>query len=82
MAAPHAPKKQVGRPKGEPSTIVNIRLPLTLVSRLDRHVDWVEAHCGVSTNRGTLTRRALQMFLDMHEEPRASGKPMYTYDQL
>jgi hypothetical protein len=82
MAEQSTPKKQVGRPKGEPSTIVNIRLPLTLVARLDRHVDWVEVHSGVSTNRGTLTRRALQMFLDMHEDPRESGKPLYTYDQL
>ena len=33
-------KKKVGRPKGEPSTIVNIRLPLAQVARLDRHVQW------------------------------------------
>jgi hypothetical protein len=70
-------KKQVGRPKGEPSTIVNIRLPLTLLARLDRHVDWVEAHTRVSTNRGTLMRWALQTFLDMHEDSRESGKPSY-----
>ena len=30
-------KKSVGRPKGEPSTIVNVRLPLTLVAELDRY---------------------------------------------
>lgn len=82
MAEKSVPKKKVGRPKGEPSTIVNIRLPLTLVARLDRHVDWVEVHSGVSTNRGTLTRRALQMFLDMHEDPHHPGKPLYNYDQL
>ena len=29
-------KKPVGRPKGAPSTIVNVRLPLTLVAQLDR----------------------------------------------
>ena len=29
-------KKPAGRPKGEPSTIVNVRLPLTLVAQLDR----------------------------------------------
>jgi hypothetical protein len=28
-------KKPAGRPKGEPSTIVNVRLPLTLVAALD-----------------------------------------------
>jgi len=32
-------KKPAGRPKGEPSTIVNVRLPLTLVAALDRYLD-------------------------------------------
>jgi len=31
-------KKPAGRPKGEPSTIVNLRLPLTLVAELDRYL--------------------------------------------
>ena len=78
----NVPTKKVGRPKGKPSTIVNIRLPIPLVARLDRHVDWVETHSGVSTNRGTLTRRAVQMFLDMHEDPHEPGKPLYSRDQL
>jgi hypothetical protein len=72
-------KKTVGRPKGEPSTIVNIRLPLAQVARLDRHVDWVESHTRVSTNRGTLMRWALQLFLEMHEDPREPGKPLYKH---
>jgi len=72
-------KKTVGRPKGEPSTIVNIRLPLAQVARLDRHVDWVESHTRVSTNRGTLMRWALQLFLEMHEDPREPGKPLYEH---
>ena len=32
-------KLPVGRPKGAPSTIVNVRLPLTLVAELDRYLD-------------------------------------------
>jgi len=32
-------KKPVGRPKSAPSTIVNVRLPLTLVAELDRYLD-------------------------------------------
>ena len=82
MAEQSISKKKVGRPRGEPSTIVNIRLPLTLVARLDRHVDWVEAHSGVRTNRGTVTRRALQRFLDRHEDPHSPGKPWYNCYQL
>jgi hypothetical protein len=33
------PKNPVGRPRGAPSTIVNVRLPLTLVARLDRYLN-------------------------------------------
>jgi hypothetical protein len=44
-------QKSVGRPKGDASTIVNVRLPLTLVAQLDRYLDWLERgrvplHCG------------------------------------
>jgi len=28
--------RRVGRPKGEDSTVVNVRLPVSLVQRLDR----------------------------------------------
>ena len=35
-------KKPVGRPKGAPSTIVNVRLPLTLVVQLDRYLDHLD----------------------------------------
>lgn len=58
--------RPVGRPKSAPSTIVNVRLPLDLVAQLDRYLDWVETHTGKSGNRGTLTRRALQEFLERH----------------
>lgn len=33
------PRKKAGRPKGPPSTIVNLRLPLELLARLDRYTD-------------------------------------------
>ena len=32
-------KQPVGRPKGVPSMIVNVRLPLPLVAALDRYLD-------------------------------------------
>ena len=59
-------KNPVGRPRGEPSTIVNVRLPLSTLAQLDRYVDWVETRTGKSTNRSTITRRALQEFLARH----------------
>jgi hypothetical protein len=65
-------KKPAGRPKGEPSTIVNVRLPLTLVAALDRYLDRLEGQTGLKANRGMIARRALELFLASHavESPR------------
>jgi hypothetical protein len=59
-------KKPVGRPKGEPSTIVNVRLPLALVAQLDRYLDRLEWQTGLKANRGMIARRALELFLASH----------------
>ena len=59
-------KKPVGRPKGAPSTLVNVRLPLTLVAQLDRYLDRLERQTGLKANRGMITRRALECFLASH----------------
>ena len=40
-----AAKQPAGRPKGVPSTIVNVRLPLPLVAALDRYLDRLERSC-------------------------------------
>ena len=60
-------KKPAGRPKGEPSTIVNVRLPVALLARLDRYLDRLEVHTGLKANRGMIARRALELFLETHE---------------
>ena len=69
-------KKPAGRPKGAPSTIVNVRLPLTLVAALDRYLDRLERQTGLKANRGMITRRALELFLASHaaEDPRGGQK--------
>ena len=54
-----APKNPVGRPRGAPSTIVNVRLP--------RYLDRLEVQTGRKVNRGTITRRALELFLETRE---------------
>ena len=59
-------KKPVGRPKSAPSTIVNVRLPLTLVAALDRYLDQLEQQTGLKANRGMIARRALALFLASH----------------
>ena len=67
-------KKPVGRPKGEPSTIVNVRLPLLLVAQLDRYLDRLERQTGLKANRGMITRRALELFLASHSAEEATAR--------
>ncbi len=66
----HTPQKKAGRPKGPPSTIVNLRLPLDLLAQLDRYIDRLEVQTGLKANRGMIARRALELFL----ETRSPGK--------
>ena len=67
-------KPSVGRPKGEPSTIVNVRLPLTLVAELDRYLDRLESQTGLKANRGMIARRALALFLASHASAEATAR--------
>ena len=67
-------KQPVGRPKGEPSTIVNVRLPLTLVAELDRYLDRLEGQTGLKANRGMIARRALELFLASHASTDATAR--------
>jgi hypothetical protein len=60
-------KHSVGRPKGEPATVVNVRIPLSLVERLDRYLDKLETETGLATNRGALIRHAVKVFLQSKE---------------
>jgi hypothetical protein len=61
------PRKKAGRPPGPPSTIINLRIPVALVARLDRYIDYLETHTGLKAHRGMITRRALELFLETHE---------------
>ena len=64
----------MGRPKGEPSTIVNVRLPLLLVAQLDRYLDRLERPTGLKANRGMITRRALELFLAVRSAEEATAR--------
>jgi len=57
-------RKKVGRPKGEDSVVVNVRVPVSLLARLNRYVDRMELRTGVSVNRGMVMRNALKAFLE------------------
>jgi hypothetical protein len=63
-----APAKPVGRPSGPPSTIVNLRISLDLLGRLDRYIGHLEEQTGLRANRGMIARRALEIFLETHAE--------------
>jgi hypothetical protein len=67
-------KRPAGRPKGEPSTIVNVRLPLPLVAQLDRYLDRLERQTGLKANRGMIARRALELFLASHGSEDATAR--------
>jgi hypothetical protein len=56
--------RRVGRPKGEDSTVVNVRLPVSLVQRLERYLDKLETETGLSPHRGMILRHALKIVLE------------------
>jgi hypothetical protein len=56
--------RRVGRPKGEDSTVVNLRLSVSLLQRLDRYLDKLETETGLHPNRGMVLRHALKVFLE------------------
>jgi hypothetical protein len=58
------PQKKAGRPKGAPSTIVNLRIPIDLLAQLDRYIDRLEVQTGLKANRGMIARRALELLLE------------------
>ena len=62
------PAKSVGRPPGPPSTIVNLRISLDVLDRLDRYIVHLEEQTGLRANRGMIARRALEVFLAAHEQ--------------
>ena len=66
----NTPQKKAGRPKGAPSTIVHLRIPLDLLAQLDRYIDRLEVQTGLKANRGMIARRALELFL----ETRSTGQ--------
>ena len=57
-------KRRVGRPKGEAAVVVNVRIPVSIVQRLDRYRDKLETETGLATNRGAILRHALKVFLE------------------
>ena len=53
----NASPKRVGRPKTEASMVVNVRLPLSLLARVDRYLDYLQTTTGLKANRGMIANR-------------------------
>ena len=63
MAEPE--KRPVGRPRGAETAIVNLRVPVDLLRRLDRYIDHLTVRTGeTGINRATVMREALTAHLD------------------
>ena len=61
--------RPVGRPKSEVETeVIAVRIPVELGERLDRYLDRLEAHVGIKSNRNSIVRHALKLFLDAQEK--------------
>ena len=59
-----AKKRPVGRPKGEPSIVINVRLPVSLLSRLDHYLERRELTGIEVVNRGMIIRELLDEMLE------------------
>lgn len=63
MDAPE--KRPRGRPKGAETAIVNLRIPVDLLARLDRYIDRLTVRTeDTGINRATVMREALTALLE------------------
>jgi len=65
--------KKAGRPKSDVETeVIAVRIPVELGERLDRYLDRLETETGIKSNRNSMVRHALRLFLDAQEKAEAS----------
>ena len=59
-----AKKRPVGRPRGEASIVINVRLPVSLLERFNRYLDRREQGTWEVVNRGMVIRELLEDMLE------------------
>jgi hypothetical protein len=59
-----AQRRPVGRPKGEASIVINVRLPVSLLERFNRYLDRREQGTWEVVNRGMVIRELLEALLE------------------
>jgi hypothetical protein len=58
-------KRPIGRPRGkEPSMVVNVRMPASLLDRLDSYLERRERESPEALNRGMVIRELLEDMLE------------------
>jgi metal-responsive CopG/Arc/MetJ family transcriptional regulator len=57
-------KRPVGRPRGEASVVINVRIPSSLLERFDRYLDRREQRTLEALNRGMVIRELLEEMLE------------------
>ena len=63
-AKPMKKPRRLGRPRGkEETTIVNVRMPVSLLDRLDAYLEHRESTEPESINRGMVIRQLLEQLL-------------------
>jgi len=61
------PERAPGRPKGEATCVISVRMPTDLRERLDRHLDRLVTQHGIKTSRIALICHAVQLYLEGQE---------------
>lgn len=65
--------KAVGRPKSDIETeVIAVRIPMALGERLDTYLAHLEMQTGIKSNRNSIVRHALRLFLDSQEQQERS----------
>jgi metal-responsive CopG/Arc/MetJ family transcriptional regulator len=54
--------------KSDDAQIVSVRLPRSLMQRLDRYLDWLNLHHQAKSSRNAAIRQALHRWLDEQEQ--------------
>jgi len=59
-----AEQRKGGRPKGDRTRVIAVRISETLRERLDAHLDKLETRHGLKSSRSAMLSHALKKYLD------------------
>jgi Arc/MetJ-type ribon-helix-helix transcriptional regulator len=68
--------------KSDDAQIVSVRLPRSLMQRLDRYLDWLHLHHQAKSSRNAAIRQALHRWLDEQEQRAGFLEPQVQRQQF